>query len=216
MEEKKAPARKGRPKKVVDNVNNIIENEPTINTNEVECKTTPLVVEDTAQAQETSNVGQLENDTRVLNFEDMRKRLKLPVLPSPAEGALVKIAMVTGMEKQDKKDMQLLMLFAEWRDGSYTNDKKYYAVMSGPNAPYVKEHAQNKGKVFQPVNVYWQHGARAKQIAFEHLVSQLDRNSVLIILYSRQDAQLRYLKSIADRRGIPVIYVTSKELNYGV
>lgn len=213
------PARAAKPAKeetLVDDVNDIIENEPTINAKEVEGKITPLSAEDAEQTQETSNAETLDDKQVVLNFEDMRKRLKLPVLPSPAEGALVKLAVVTGMEKQEKRDIQLLLMFAEWRDKSYSNEKKYYAVMNGPNAPYVKEYAQRKGRIFQPVNIYWQHGARARQLAYEHLISQLDKNSVLIILYGRQDAYLRYLKGIADRRGIPVVYISNKELNHGV
>jgi len=53
-------------------------------------------------------------------------------------------------------------------------------------------------------------------MAYGHLVSQLDKNSVLIILYGRPDANLLYLKGIASRKGIPVIYISNKELNHGI
>lgn len=226
MEDKKAATgKRGRPPKatmpeskevLVADINDIIENEPTINAKEASGKIIPLSIEDAAEMQETSNAWQLGGDMEVLSFEDMRKRLQLPVLPSPAPGALVRIAVVTGMEKQEKQDLQLLMMFAEWRDNAYSNEKKYYAVMNGPNAPYVKEYARNKGKDFQPVNIMWAHGARARQMSYAHLVSQLDKNSVLIILYGRPDANLLYLKGIASRKGIPVIYMSSKELKHGV
>lgn len=215
------PARKGRPPKVkeeelVKETTEVLKNEPTIGAEEVDNETVPVAVEDAAETQETSNAEQLGGGMAVLSFEDMRKRLKLPVLPSPAKDALVKIAVVTGMEKQEKQDLQLLMMFAEWRDNAYSNEKKYYAVMNGPNAPYVKEYARSRGKDFQPVHIMWQYGAKARQMAYGHLVSQLDKNSVLIILYGRPDANLLYLKGIASRKGIPVIYMSNKELNHGV
>ena len=213
--EKKTTTRKSKTTKISesDNVNDIIENESTIEAKEVKGKITPLTTEDATEGQETANAGKIETKSEALNFEELRKQLNLPVLPCPEKDALVKLAVVTGSEKQEKSDIQTLLMFAEWRKNSLTNDKKYYAVMNGPNAPYVKEYAKNKGKDFQPVNVYWQHGLRAMQMAYEHLVGQLDKNSVLIILYGRPNAQLRYLKGIAERKGIPTIYVSAKELN---
>ena len=81
---------------------------PQSSEEEVSDEVVPVVVEDAAETQETSNAEQLDGGMAVLSFEDMRKRLKLPVLPSPAKDALVKIAVVTGMEKQEKQDLQLL------------------------------------------------------------------------------------------------------------
>ena len=94
------------------------------------------------------------------------------------------------------------MMFAEWRDNAYGNEKKYYAVMNGPNAPYVKEYARDRGQGFPTCAYHVATWCKSQTNGIRvHLVSQLDKNSVLIILYGRPDANLLYLKGIASRKG---------------
>lgn len=135
-------------------------------------------------------------------------RLGIKVQPAPTnENDIVKIAVITDMKAYNKYTINLVLRLAEWRDKVYPNKKKYYAVMQGPNGPLVSNFAHSKNCTFQPERIHWGNGRTAVNIAYDHMIRQLDKNSTLIIMYSKETGLLKSAKKLAEMRGVPVMYL---------
>lgn len=219
--------KRGRPKKVVEPVEKQVEDEVVESIEEEMLEDKVLESIDDALEETTvdelieveEEVGEKEvlddgvdEDTEEKGFtffqSDYFDRLGIKVQPAPTnENDIVKIAVITDMKAYTKYTINLVLRLAEWRDKVYPNKKKYYAVMQGPNGPLVSKFAHSKNCTFQPERIHWGNGRTAVNIAYDHMIRQLDKNSTLIIMYSKETGLLKSAKKLAEMRGVPVMYL---------
>lgn len=124
----------------------------------------------------------------------------------------VKIGLITDLNPIPNIVQTAYVNMALWQTEATTIPHAYMAVMAGPNVENLRAFAQSKISMFRPFRVFWQHGGRAKLIAYESMIATMSASdSILIILFQREDASLKYAKRIAELKGIKVIYENWRE-----
>lgn len=124
----------------------------------------------------------------------------------------VKIGLITDLNPIPNLVQTAYVSMALWQTEQFTIPHAYMAVMAGPNVENLRSYAQAKRAMFRPFRVFWQHGGRAKLIAYEKMIATMTASdSILIILFQREDASLKYAKRIAEIKGIKVIYENWRE-----
>ena len=118
----------------------------------------------------------------------------------------INIGVVCGMKEMTYREVKKQLDIVLWQLPPWKYKHKIHCLMQSINYFSVKRYAEARKKDFQTCPIYYKHGARAKIIAFEHLIKQIN-GGVLLILKDKEDGALSKLIQMANAYNIKVIIV---------
>lgn len=145
---------------------------------------------------------------------EARKKWKRELGTKDYEGVKrreVKIGFATDMQTVPASVVKKYIDTALWSKPPWECTHRFMVVMNGPNVETIRDYVRTRNRLFQPIQVFWQEGARAKVLAYERMLRTMDTDSILIIVKGSEDASLRYLKKLAEIRGITILEHDTRE-----
>jgi hypothetical protein len=193
---------------VIDNMNELTSNTVVIdNMNELTSNTVVVTsTEDMMLSSTLCTQEEATGDTPEEDWpEDVKKEWYTPRVYDENR-PVINIGVVCGMKEMTYREVKKQLDIVLWQLPPWKYKHKIHCVMQSSNYFSVKRYAETRKKDFQTCPIYYKNGPRAKIVAFEHLIRQIN-GGVLLILKDKEDGAITKLMQMAEVYSVKTIVV---------